>query len=398
MDALTGDVIGDPNELSTNEGKRAEEDNYLQEAANIDAALRSFSAVTQRAAKGGEGVERVTGQGLVFNPDPITSLATALTDNSPAVAFEPAYNEVNLLELAKFNNVVRLEGPWVAITDFEPPNTIPSTTADGVWTAKRGDNAFNDVMTYYHIDQSQRYIQSLGFTGIQARPIPADSDGMSGADNSHYVGPPIDRIAFGHGCVDDNEDADVILHEYGHAMTYHINPSWSGGDSRAIGEGFGDYWAETYSHSTPNGASFQADRVFEWDGTCPWGGRSVNVTGVQYDPDKNYGAHEGIGNGVQSDELWSTPLFQSFLELRGRDVPREEIDTIVLQSMFGLGAGFKMHDLAAAVVATAKQLHPQGVHSGIFQAQFEKLNILGPDGSVPTWPGGVDAAGAAVKR
>jgi hypothetical protein len=53
-----------------------------------------------------------------------------------------------------------------------------------VWLAKRGDNAFNDVMTYYHIDKSQRYIQSLGYTGVQARSIPADSDGVDGDDNS----------------------------------------------------------------------------------------------------------------------------------------------------------------------------------------------------------------------
>jgi hypothetical protein len=134
-------------------------------------------------------------------------------------------------------------------------------------------------MTYFHIDQNQRYIQSLGFTGgagIQDGRIDADSDGVNGADDSHYV-PSTNIVAFGHGCVDDNEDADVILHEYGHAIQHDINPNWSGGDTGAMGEGFGDYWAGSYSYSTTNGPSFHPEWAFTWDGhnNC-WDGRVMN--------------------------------------------------------------------------------------------------------------------------
>ena len=239
----------------------------------------------------------------------------------------------------------------------------------------------------------------MGYTGIQARSIPADSDGVDGDDNSHYVPAPFDRIAFGHGCVDDNEDADVILHEYGHAITYAINPSWGGGDSGAIGEGFGDYWAETYSHTTANGATFQPQKVFDWDGidTC-WSGRRLNITGVRYDPGRQYRAHQSIGGGVQSDELWSTPLYQSFLQLRGQNVPREEVDTIVLQSMFGLGAGFTMRDLAVNVVATANNLFPTGPHAGVFEANFRSLEILPAPAAVATPTGAASQASPLSKQ
>ena len=158
------------------------------------------------------------GSGMSFDPDPRTTLMDAdLQDGSPAGDFDGSYFLVDLLDITDDAGTFRLTGPWVDIIDFEAPSTPPSTTGDGNWTQLRGDNAFNDTMTYYHLDKNQRYMQSLGFTGatgIQELSIEVDTDGFNGADNSHFI-PASNRLGFGHGCVDDNEDADVILHEYG---------------------------------------------------------------------------------------------------------------------------------------------------------------------------------------
>jgi hypothetical protein len=399
VDAVDGKMIGQPAELTIDEGKRAGDQVYVNQPADFNAAASALRARRdERRAMALEAVpkESASGTGLVFDPEPVTTLKdTTLGDSSPATNFDPAYVEIVLPDLTRRGGAVFLEGPWVRIEDFEPPATPPSSTPDGAWRVKRGSNAFNDVMTYYHIDRSQRYLQSLGYIGtrgIQALPIAVDSDGLSGADNSHYV-PSFNRLAFGHGCVDDNEDVDVILHEYGHALTHGINPSWGGGDSGAIGEGFGDYWAETYSLTTANGASFQPEKVFDWDGidAC-WPGRRLNVTGPKYDLNRTYRAHQSIGDGVQSDELWSTPLYQSFIELRGKGVPREEVDKVVIEAMFGLGPGFTMRDLATKTVATAAALFPAGTHAGVFESNFRKLGILpdgGPSASVGAAPGDV---------
>ena len=102
----------------------------------------------------------------------------------------------------------------------------------------------------------------------------------------------------------------------------------------------------------------------------------MNLTEPKYDPKRNYGAHQSIGKGRQSDELWSTPLFQSFLELKKLGVSREDVDKIVLESMFGLSSGFTMRDLANKVVVTAKLLFPAGPHSDVFRDNFERLNII----------------------
>jgi len=264
----------------------------------------------------------------------------------------------------------------------DSPHTQPSKTTYGIWDEERGPNSFNDGMTYFHLDQNQRYMQSLGFTGgtgIQEGSIGADTDGCGGADNSYYI-PSTNRLAFGHGCVDDDEDADVILHEYGHAIQHDIVSSWNGGDTGAIGEGFGDYWAGSYSYSTPNGMTFHPEWIFSWDGhgdgnQC-WGGRRLNATGAQYNPSQTYGAHVYISGGYVSDELWSAPIFMSLVDLVDLGETRESVDQIILESHFGIGYGARMPDMANATVAAAEALQPGGPHAYIFHQRFADQNIL----------------------
>ncbi|MQA23016.1 pre-peptidase C-terminal domain-containing protein [Rugamonas rivuli] len=337
----------------------------------------------------------INGSGYAFDPDPRTVLNTdALTDTSPASAFDAAYSTKTLRDLTVTGGVYKLSGPFVNIKNIEAPATAPSTTTNGVWTAKRGNNAFDDTNVYFHLDQSQRYIQSLGFTGTKSiinRPLDVDTDGVNGDDNSHYSGGGAgsDYLAFGHGCVNDSEDADVILHEYGHGIQANINSSWSGGDTGAMGEGFGDYWAASYSYSTPNGKIYHPEWAFSWDGhgAC-WDGRLLNRTNAKYNAAKTYGAHQSVTeNGVtfQSDELWSAPLYQSMVALIAAGKPRANIDQIILEAHFGLGSNIKMPAMATAIVNAAKTLYPSDLsYANTFQASFEAQNILSSVVSGPT--------------
>ena len=346
-----------------------------------DAAQVWETAKLQHQFKAGLSKNTVDGSTLVFDGDPRTYLANAvLVDSSAAAAFTAAYVPRVLHEISESAGVYTLEGPWVQIANFESPNTTPSTTANGQWTSPRGNNAFDDAMVYFHIDQSQRYIQSLGFGNIQHNSIAADSDGLSGADNSHYV-PSSNRLAFGHGGVDDDEDADVILHEYGHAITQSIVPTWGGGDTGAIGEGFGDYWGASYSSTTTNGLTFHPEWAFSWDGHSAdsWPGRFLDMTNLTYDSAHTYAAHETI-NGIAnySDQLWSAPLYQAFKTLLNMGYPRADMDKIVLQSQFGIGANATMRTMANAVVNAATLLFPAGPHAAVFREKFVNQLILLP--------------------
>ena len=340
--------------------------------------VNSLTAITTVASG-------INGSGLAFDPDPRTALNTdSLTDTSAASAFDAAYSTKTLRDLTVTGGVYKLSGPYVNITNIEAPNTAPSTTTNGVWTAKRGNNAFDDTNVYFHLDQNQRYIQSLGFTGTKSiinRPFNVDTDGVNGDDNSHYSGGTNDYLAFGHGCVNDSEDADVILHEYGHGIQANINSSWSGGDTGAMGEGFGDYWAASYSYSTPNGKTYHPEWAFSWDGhgSC-WAGRMLNRTDAKYNSTKSYGAHVSVTEGgvtFQSDELWSAPLFQSLVSLMAAGKPRENVDKIILEAHFGLGANVKMPAMATAIINAANTLFPSDpTYANTFKAKFEAQNIL----------------------
>jgi hypothetical protein len=365
------------------------------------AAMAAFSqkqSLTQRAATAASSAtlaSGINGSGYVFDPDPRTTLNTdALTDTSAASAFDAAYFTKPMLDVTVTNGVYSLTGPFVTIKDIEAPNTAPSTTTNGVWTAKRGSDAFDDTNVYFHIDQNQRYMQGLGFTGTKSilnRSIQVDTNGVNGDDNSHFSGSgATGYLAFGHGCVNDSEDADVILHEYGHAIQASINSSWSGGDTGAMGEGFGDYWAGSYSYSTPNGKTYHPEWAFSWDGhsSC-WGGRLMNRTDAKYNSSKTYGAHTSVTEGTatfQSDELWSTPLFQALTALVAAGKPRANVDKIILEAHFGLGSGVKMPAMATAIVNAANALFPSDpTYASTFTAKFQAQNILG-GGTTPTGP------------
>jgi zinc metalloprotease ZmpB len=385
IDAATGQVlsvrdlrIGD--RFTAGESRRTPVPDFSAYSGPVLSRNAAMAALGSAAPSEPAANSTANGAGLVFDPNPRTAIASdSILHTSAAAAFGPAYSSRPLRDITFRAGVYYLTGPWVTIANIETPDTAPSTTTNGTWTTRRGTNAFNDVMVYYHIDQSQRYLQSIGFTNVQHRSIPADSDGESGAANAHFD-PTLNALSFGHGAAaPSTEDADVILHEYGHAIQYALNQAWgNGGDTGAMGEGFSDYWAATYHYYSTNGSAFHPSWLGHWfmntSGSSPT--RTLDKLTARYNASSNYTAHASIATDIVSDELWSTPLFQTFLSLIAQGCSRAEVDRILLESYYGVSPSATMREMASVIVNTAQRLYPDGPHAQVFFEKFKTQNIL----------------------
>jgi zinc metalloprotease ZmpB len=303
------------------------------------------------------------GVGTVFLPNPVADLGDqTLTDQKDAdyPALSPAYHDVALTNL---DGTGFLIGNWAQVV---------SETGDRAYSPSnefryhRDDDRFEQVMAYYWITEAQEYIQNLGF-GTSRRPVNMKSQRVRinqwGLDNS-FATTHKDELRFGKGGIDDAEDAEVILHEYGHAIHFSQGFVFGSAEAGAISEGFGDYWAVTVSNvvaPTPDPAC-----VADWD--------SISYTSSvphclrRVDRDLHY--PEDLNGEVHHDgQIWSRALW----DIR-QALGHFKADTLILEAQFGF-PGTTMRDLAATTVAVAANLYGRAVATQV-RAAFVKRGLL----------------------
>ena len=229
------------------------------------AAIVAATAVQPAAAAKPAGP--TTGSGTVFAINPVQSTGNQdLADNKDAdsAAFAPAYERVALTDLA---GTGYLEGKWANVRNSTGNQAY---SPSGIYHYTRSDDRFEQVMAYYWVTEAQKYIQSLGF-GSTLPAVNQESQDVRinqwGQDNS-YSWDKHDVIRLGKGGVDDGEDGEVIVHEYGHAVHDAQVPGYGTSlDAGAIGEAFGDYLAVTVGLEVagPPAPGINPACVADWD-------------------------------------------------------------------------------------------------------------------------------------
>jgi hypothetical protein len=302
--------------------------------------------------------------GTVFAPNPVADLQDqSLTDMKDAdyAALQGAYHDVTLPDL---DGSGTLTGKWATVRSSTGP------LAKGSFRYHRDDDRFEQVMAYYWVTQAQRYIQSLGFGTGKYAPVNKESQDVRinqlGADNSFSTDTK-DELRFGKGGVDDAEDAEVIVHEYGHAMQDSQQDPFGFGyteESGAIGEGFADYWAVTVSaHYAPTP---DEPCVADWDSTSYTPGPVHCLRRV--DTDKHY--PEDMSGEVHADgEIWSRALW----DIRGA-LGATRADTVILLGQFDVGSP-TMPELARSTVAAASRTYGSSAAKAVTSA-FQARGIL----------------------
>jgi hypothetical protein len=231
---------------------------------------------------------------------------------------------------------------------------------------RRNDRGFNEVEAYWAIDTAQRYIQNqLDINNAANYPIRVNVHAFAD-DNSNYTSSGGTGVLnFGDGGVDDAQDAEIVWHEYGHAILDNQARISFSGESGAIHEGWGDYVAATLSMTVPGDARFYPT-VGEWDATSydfhdPPYLRRVDGT-RQYPQD--------IVNEVHTDgEIWSSCLYGI-----NQSIGRLTADKLIFNANFLLPTSATFQDGAAAIVEADRQLFG-GSHVTAIGAAFADHGI-----------------------
>ncbi|MFF5447606.1 M4 family metallopeptidase [Streptomyces sp. NPDC012888] len=337
-------------------------------AATATVALCTMAAPVS-AQPAGATAGTALPQARIFMVNPVQSSGDqALTDGKDGNAAVPE-SAYTVAALRNLDGSGSLSGRWATVRS----DTGASARLADVGTYSRTDDQFEQVMAYFWVNEAQEYLQALGF----GSELPGANDRVQpvrinqwGADNSYFTDKKAE-IRFGKGGVDDAEDAEIVLHEYGHAVHHAQVPGFgTSPEAGAIGEAFGDYLAVAVGvHAgTKYGWPLKADPacVGDWD--------AVSYSAAPHclrriDEDKVYADRTGE---VHADgEIWSRALW----DIRGA-LGARTADRIIVNAQFGFRADTSFKDAALTTIATAQRMYGADAASAVREA-FRARQIPG---------------------
>lgn len=307
----------------------------------------------------------------VFLPNPITSShtnyrkpfedqndanSTLLEAQQKAVSLKTRYDNGKFLLQNDYLTISELSNPFYPITE----STVPE------FYYNRSQYQFEDINAFYHLSYQIDYIKNLGYKKLIPN-IKVDTHGLQGADQSlfKFLQQP-NTIEYGTGGVDDAEDGEVVVHEYGHALSHSASPNTTVNattERLAMDEGWSDYLAVSHFKKLD---SYNWDKVFDWDGHNEfWEG--INTNSYKHYP-------EDLQNSRDADrELWSTPLL-CISDKLGKSLA----DSLLLQLLYFQTRDATMPQMAEKIIYIDSLLF-YGDHYRAIKECFMESGILHKD-------------------
>jgi hypothetical protein len=312
-----------------------------------------------------------TGTASIFNPNPVVEQGgyAGLKDrkDKDSALLTSLLRPATLERLSTTDGC--LKGQYVEARLGKKGKKVCSPGADFTGLT-RSDDEFEAVMAYFHIDRTRFYADSLGLSQpLRSKAQKVFADAI--ADDNSFYSSMTHELVLGTGGIDDGEDADVIVHEFGHSLQDQASPgSLQSRQGATMGEGFGDYMAAAMSDLTTGPSPFDTC-IFDWDG-------------IPYSPDGTCGRLANVSADVKKAEkkcnkeihcvgqVWSTTLFELRTALGNDTAARSIMDRVVLESNFLLTKKSNFKAGAKALLA-ADQLLYGGAHtSQIESAMIDK--------------------------
>lgn len=298
------------------------------ESLGADAEVLVLDGPTGEVLERRSAVHRLaqtTGRGLVFDPNPIVA-----SGGLPLGAGDDIDPFRDWVTLRGLDGSGLLRGRWADVDS--PAGRAFAADHEHVYSSR--NLHFEEVMAYYHITGALDWLEALGFE----RPLPAPQPVLvhaTGLDASWYA-IASRTIHIGDGGQEDGEDADIILHELGHAIFHAQVGAWGGGDSDALTEGFADYLAASRTRGS---------RIGDWDGAGRPSGCLRDIA-----PPRTYPL-DCTGNAYDDGLILSSLLWH----LRGA-LGAPAADRLAVQALGLLAPSATLPDAAAALATAARWL------------------------------------------
>jgi hypothetical protein len=292
--------------------------------------------------------------GRIFMVNPVQSSGDQdLTDQKDSATAVPAEDYADA-PLRNLDGSGYLRGAWVTV---QSATGTPAYSTDGTYLYNRHDDQFEQVMAYFWVNQAQEYLQSLGFDGVHMPGIVHQSFNVKidqyGGDNSYQTDKPY-RVRLGKGGVDDAEDAEVIVHEYGHAVHASQVPGFGQSEEAgSIGEAWGDYFAVTVGLA----AADQYGWPVAADPSCPMDWDSTSYTAAPHcirSFHTDMTVADKTGEVHHDGQIWSQALWEireAYADQLG--LTTRAWDTTLVASQFHYAPDTSFHDAALATVQSA---------------------------------------------
>jgi zinc metalloprotease ZmpB len=304
------------------------------------------AAAPAGATKGGSGSS--TGSARIFMVNPVQSSGNqALTDQNDSATAVPD-SEYRVVELRNLDGSGYLRGDWVNV---QSATGTPAFSTTNTFLYDRSQDQFEQVMAYFWVNQAQEYLQSLGFDNIVHESFDVKID-QYGGDNSYQTDKPY-RVRLGKGGVDDAEDAEVIVHEYGHAVHASQVPGFGQSEEAgSIGEAWGDYFAVSVGLA----AARQSGWPVGADPSCPMDWDATSYTAA---PHCIRSFHTGMTVADKSGEvhhdgqIWSQALWEIREGYAGLRLSSARWDATLVDSQFDYAPDTSFSAAAKATYLTA---------------------------------------------